>query len=895
MSRLATSTVISVLACGLSYAQPGRRITRPVDSQRLTHLNRTTHPAIRRSTDLGRASADLPMDRMLMQLQSSPEQQAELEQLIAAQHDPASAEFQRWLTPVDFGLRFGPSQHDIDAVVHWLESNGFQVDRVAPGNRVIEFSGMAGQVETAFHTEMHEYELNGERHVANATDIAIPEALAPVVGGLASLHTFRREPMHHVLTALANGAQGLSPWDFAAIYNVKPLWNLGFDGTGQSVAIAGRTNIKSSDVATFRSMFGLPAGTPQVILNGTDPGIVSAGEEFEADLDVEWSGAVAKGAAVKFVVSKSTYASDGVDLSIQYIVTQNLAPAMSVSFGQCEAALGPANAFYNSMFQQAAAQGISVFVSSGDSGSAGCDSATSATASRGLAVNGLGSTPYNVSVGGTQFADAGVMSTYWNSANDAHTASAKSYIPEAAWNESASGNLYAGGGGVSQVYAAPAWQTGKGVPAGDPAGASEHHRYLPDVSLTAAGHDGYLVVRQGSLYMLGGTSAASPAFAGLATILAQYTGGRNGNLNTRLYALAGQNPAVFHDVAAGTIAVPCVGGSPNCSSTTAGKNGALTGYAAGPGYDLATGLGSVDAYAMALNWGARAPAVAGPSITSLTPNPMTASASAQTLTINSANFAAGATVQATYSGGSPVSLAVTSFNSTRVTVSIATGLVTRAWNIVVTNPNGQSSAPAVIQVNAPAVAPAISSLTPNPLTGSNNAQILTINGSNFQAGANLDVSLSYAGGRTVTLAAPQVTFVNTGQILAMATVGTAVRAWSVTVTNPNGQTSAPVTLNVTAPPSPPVITSLSPNPMQRSASAQTLTINGTGFVPGPNLRVVATYGNTSSTVLQGASIAIASSTRITLPINVGTVARTWTIQVINAEGTASAKVSLSVN
>ena len=331
---------------------------------------------------------------------------------------------------------------------------------------------------------------------------------------------------------------------------MTPLWNTRFDGTGQSVAIAGRTNIKLGDVATFRSTFGLPSNNPQVILNGRDPGIVSSGEEMEADLDVEWSGAVAKGAAIKFVVSASTNASDGVDLSNQYIVNNNLAPVMSVSFGACEAAMGAGNQFYNALWQQAAAEGISVFISTGDSGSAGCDSPGAHTpASHGLGVNGLASTPYNVAVGGTQFADTANPATWWNTANDANYASAKGYIPEAAWNESSytsanatGNNLYAGSGGVSSVYATPVWQAGKGVPANDPGAAAQHHRYLPDVSL-AAGHEGYLVFHEGGLYMVGGTSASSPAFAGLMAIVDQYTGGRNGNPNTRFYSLADQVPA----------------------------------------------------------------------------------------------------------------------------------------------------------------------------------------------------------------------------------------------------------------------------------------------------------------------------------------------------------------
>ncbi len=652
-----------------------------------------------------------------MQLSSSPEQQAALEELLAGQHDAASPDFQEWLTPEQFGERYGPAQQDIDAIVAWLQSNGFHVDEIGRGRRTLEFSGTASQVEQAFHTEMHQYDVAGERHFANSNDLAIPEALAPVIAGVAGVHDFRRQPMHHVLSQAAygpdsnlnGGTHGLSPYDFAAIYNVTPLWNTRFDGTGQSVAISGRTNIKLSDVATFRSTFGLPSNNPQVILNGRDPGIISSGEEMEADLDVEWSGAVAKGAAIKFVVSAGTNASDGVDLSNQYIVNNNLAPVMSVSFGACEAAMGAANQFYNALWQQAAAQGISVFISTGDSGSAGCDIPGVRTpATHGLGVNGMASTPYNVAVGGTQFADTANPAAWWNTGNDANYASARGYIPETAWNESSytsanatGNNLYAGSGGVSSVYATPVWQAGKGVPANDPAVPAQHHRYLPDVSLAAAGHDAYLVFHEGGLYMVGGTSVSSPAFAGLMAIVDQYTGGRNGNPNTRFYSLADQVPAAWHDVTAGTIAVPCAAGSPGCStSAQSGTVGVMTGYAATQNYDLATGLGSVDAYVMASNWGARP--VAGPAITSLTPNPMARSAAAQTLTINGAGFQPGTGLHVVLSSSaSPTALqatSITSASATQVHVTVNVGNTARVWAVQVVNPNGTASNAATLTV-----------------------------------------------------------------------------------------------------------------------------------------------------------------------------------------------------
>ncbi len=898
MSSLRRVLFLTISTWGLLSAQQAPRVRQQIDNARVMRLPRTTHPLTGTGRDLGRTSAALPMDRIQMQLMGSDAQQAELDQLTADQHDPNSPRFQQWLTPEQFGKRFGPAQQDVDAVVGWLLDSGFQVDAVGRGRRTIEFSGTAAQVERAFHTQMRHYEVAGERHLANSSDISIPEALAAVIGGVASLHDFRHKPLHRVLTPLTDlsgGAHGLSPYDFATIYNVTPLWNANFDGTGQSVAIAGRTNIKLTDVTSFRSTFGLAGNNTQVILNGKDPGIVSSGEETEADLDVEWSGAVAKNAAIKFVVSASTNASDGVDLSNQYIVNNNLAPVMSVSFGACEASMGNSgNAFYGALWQQAAAQGISVFISAGDSGSAGCDNPNATTpASLGLGVNGLASTPYNVAVGGTQFTDTTSPATYWNTANDSRVASAKSYIPEKTWNESSytsanagTNNLFAGSGGVSSFYATPAWQTGTGVPTGDPAAPTQHHRYLPDVSLTASGHDGYLVMQEGGLYLVGGTSASSPSFAGLMAIIDQYTGGRNGNPNTRLYALAKQSPAAFHDVTLGANAVPCAGGSPGCS-TGAGTVGVMNGYNAGTGYDLATGLGSVDAYALAFNWGSR-PA-AGPGITSLSPNPMTGSANNQTLTIAGSGFTAGATVQASYPGFTGA-LTVTSLTATQILATINTGTTARSWSITVTNPTGPASLAASLTVVAPATNPVVTSVAPNPLTGSNSGQVITINGSGFQSGTGLTVVVGYPGFSTTLQGPNQVAFVNSTQVQALITVGTTPRTWTVQVVNPSGLASNSANLQVAAAPA---IASLTPNPMPRSTAAQTLTVNGSGFQPGTGLRVVLRTGN-QTTTLQGTAITSSSATKIQVTVNVGAVARTWSVQVFNPNGTASGVSTLLV-
>ncbi len=379
--HVATST--AALLFGLffpnmnSFAQD--RISGAIDNHRTVTLAGNRPPQARPEFDAGPAAADFRMDRMILVLQPDAATQASLDGLVGAQHDTNSPQFQKWLDPAGFENQFGVSESDVARVVEWLTSQGFSIDEIPAGRRSIVFSGSVAQVESAFHTQIRTYRVAGELHHANATDPQIPEALAGVVAGAVSMHDFRRTAMHNRVQAApeytSGGAHYLAPADFASIYDVAALYSSGITGSGQTLAIVGRTNINLSDVTSFRSQFGLPANNPQVIVNGTNPGIVSTDEETEADLDVEWSGAVAEMATVKFVVSASTNTTDGVDLSAQYIVSNNLAPVVSVSFGSCESQMGSAErAFYTSLWQQAAAQGITAFIASGDSGAAGCDS-----------------------------------------------------------------------------------------------------------------------------------------------------------------------------------------------------------------------------------------------------------------------------------------------------------------------------------------------------------------------------------------------------------------------------------------------------------------------------------------------------------------------------------------
>jgi hypothetical protein len=699
---------------------PRSRILQAVDDARVTTLSGNTHPLARPEFDQGTLADSAPLSRIVLILQRSPEQESALQQLIDNQQDKTSSTFHQWLTPETFGAAFGPSDRDLSTVTTWLANHNFTGIQVNAARTFIEFNGTAATVHAAFRTSMHRYAVQGRQHFANASDPAIPAALAPVVAGIASLNNFPRRAASHrignfrhdsatnrttLLQAQTQAGQtqagqtqanpsftiydgqtayGVTPYDFAAIYNILPLWSAStpIDGTGQTIAIVGQTDINPADFVNFRKLFNLPLGntaTPtgtqylNIIYNGPNPGVT--GDEGEADIDTQWSGAIAKGATIDYVVSQGTEVTQGTDLSALYIVNNNLAPVMSYSYGQCELFLGTSgNTFYKTLWQQAAAQGITVTLASGDSGAAGCDNAGVPAAADGLAVNGLASTPYNIAVGGTDFYMPNGGAAFWSSTNDPTTqASARGYIPETPWNQSCTNSVFntshtfygqtpeqvcnsaiatsdglvsvvGAGGGPSACtqsngssssscrggYPKPSWQTGAGVPA-------DGVRDTPDVSLfSSAGFFGaFYVVCQQSTNLdrqpcslaapaydfagYGGTSIAAPAFAGILSLVNQKTGSRQGNANYVLYNLAGQQnkagtacnsntgtPAagcVFNDVTTGTIAMPCVKGALNCTVTNSGdRYGVLSGYASTAGYDLATGLGSVNAANLVNSW-----------------------------------------------------------------------------------------------------------------------------------------------------------------------------------------------------------------------------------------------------------------------------------------------------
>jgi len=646
------------------------RIRGAVDYSDRVMVTGSMHPLAKATKAVGMVPRGQKLERMVLVLSPSGAQERALKELIRAQQDPASPQYHRWLTPTEFGAQFGASSDDVAAVSKWLSDNGLQIDEVPAARRTVVFSGDVEQVEAAFHTSMQRFDVRGESHYANATEVQIPRAFSQMVAGVVALHDFRTASQISSVKPAYTAGPGsyyLSPTDWDTIYNVTPLLNGGIDGTGISIAVLGRVDVALSDIQAFRSEMALPTKNPQIIINGTDPGFSNSGDQMESSLDVEWAGAIARNATVKFVTSASV-GSDGIVLSAQYAVANNVAPIISLSYGACEAAVGSGgNAFWNSLWSQAAAQGQSVFVSSGDSGAAGCDSSSASTGTHGRGINALCSSPYSTCVGGTLFNDSANYSQYWSSGNGNGMSSALQYIPEVAWNESGGGQgLWSSGGGVSQIYSKPSWQVAAGVPA-------DGQRDVPDISAAAAMHDSYIVQLQGGAYGVGGTSASAPALASVMALVDQKAGSTQGNANPNFYALANLQmsaggAAVFHDVTSGSNSVPGV-----------------TGFNAGTGYDLATGLGSPDANVLVNHWGDAASIdfSLSPSVPSVSVTQGSSGTVSITLTATS-GFSAPVTLSAS---GMPTGVTV-NFSSTTLT---ANAPVTATITVAATRPAGNST------------------------------------------------------------------------------------------------------------------------------------------------------------------------------------------------------------
>lgn len=586
--RIQHSLALFVLASGVGMqlcpplAAQERRILGDVNENRRITVPGNIHPKARQEFDQGPVDPSLKLS-ITLAFKKSNAQQADLAQLLRQQQEPASPLFRKWLSPEQYADRFGLSQTDIDKIVAWLQANGFTIARVARGRDFIVFNGMALQVEAALRTPIRRYRVTGEEHHANAAEPSLPSAIAPVVSGFLGLDDFR--PVHPKgarpnYTDPQSGASLLTPSDVATIYGLQPLYQKGLDGSGQTLAVIGQSDVDLADIRAFRQAFNLPANDPQLVPvpDSADPGMSKA--LIEADIDLEWSGAVAPNATILFVYSPNAAVSAG------YAIDNALAPVISYSFGACEASVTKsASAMVEAAAQKANAEGITWIASSGDAGAAGCEdqNGTATEATTELSVSLFASIPEVTGVGGAEFAEG--SGSYWGP-NNALLGSALGYIPETAWNDSTltTNGFASSGGGASTLFSKPLWQNSPGVP-------NDGARDVPDIALTASWfHDPYVIVTGGQLAWNGGTSAAAPTFAGMVVLLNQYLGTNGlGNINPNLYALAQGMPSVFHDITTGSNIVPCqIGSSTDCT------NGAM-GYNAGPGYDQVTGLGSVDA------------------------------------------------------------------------------------------------------------------------------------------------------------------------------------------------------------------------------------------------------------------------------------------------------------
>lgn len=751
MSRrgFAAAAILVIFCAGAQNVFAQRDRIGAIEGSRSVPLSGQVHPRATRGSDQGRADAAMPMEGITLLFAPSAAQQAELDALLARQQDPSSPDFHRWLTPEAYADRFGLSAADMGRIRAWLEGAGFTIVAVARGRNHVIFSGTAGQVEKAFGTEIHRYLVDGKLHYANATEPSVPAALSGMVSSIRGLHDFRLTPHNARYAprftspatsstngcAPATGSAGphqIVPDDTATLYDMKPLYSQGIDGTGQKVAIVGQSQIVLSDIAAYRACFGLPANAPQLVLvpGLRDPGI-SPGDEGESDLDIEMVGGVARGAQVVFVYSAN------VEDAIAYTIDNNVAPVLSTSYGLCEPQIGGVNAGSDRILAQYGnSLGITWIAAAGDSGAADCFDPTAKVAAT-LAVDEPGSIPEVTSVGGTELAEG--SGAYWAATNTANLASALSWIPETAWNDGV--NAGSGGGGASALFTKPTWQTGAGVPA-------DGARDVPDIAFSAsANHDGYLIYSSDGtgngvcaansgtppcLQIVGGTSAAAPLFAGIVTLLNHYqvahglqkTAGM-GNVNPRLYAMAGSVPNAFHDVTTGNNAVdPCPPKAKTCTPTPIGYN-------AGPGYDLATGLGSVDAFNLITGWGQAATKSA---ITlTLAASPLSIAATGSTLLTATLSGAATPTGTVTWSIGRTtlgVSSVLGAAGNATATLTVQGGSFAIGNNTITAAYSGDANFTAAsgtlsVTVTGAAGTPAITGVVNGAAGGSATPQVVT--------------------------------------------------------------------------------------------------------------------------------------------------------------------------
>jgi subtilase family serine protease len=894
------------LSSSLCLAAQSDRIAGAIDSSQRVAVQGNVHGLAQSRFDIGRADGGKMMYGVTLAFRPSAAQQQALATLLAQQQDQASPNFHKWLTPAQFAAQFGMTQADIGQIVGWLESQGLTVTSVANSRNQISFQGTVAQIEAAFSTEIHDYLIEGEIHFANAINPSVPAAFASAVSSIGHLHNFQPKAhsvVHAVsssqtdphFTSAISGNHYVAPGDFATIYGVDGLYNAGNDGTGQKIVLTGQSVINLADVANFRSAAGLSANVPTLLLvPGTGASTRCSGDEGESDLDVEWSGGVAKNASITLVyaglASGDTCANRqfGAFDALQYAIDQNLAPIISNSYGNCESALfGIPLAQAQTMqgwIQQANSQGQTVMSASGDSGAADCDYQVS-SAKDGFAVDIPAAIPEVTAMGGTEFdgdAEGGTpvngnvpATQYWSGTTGGTDtiSSALSYIPEMGWNDTANannsgGDLLASGGGASIFFAKPTWQTGTGVP-------NDNKRDVPDLALNASPiHDPYLFCSEdgsngtiqasctsgfrtgtgGDLTAVGGTSAAAPTFAGILALIEQYlvsgsfqTTPGVGNANPNLYYIATNNPTAMNDVTVGSNVVPCTEGSIGCPSVAPFQFG----FEAGAGYDQVTGLGSVNGNTLATAWGE----LFTPSTTSISPS-TTAIFEGNNVTLSATVTPAATTGSVSfYTSASTTALGtvtLTNGSASLTTAALPTGTnsvvgtyhginaasTSAAVNITVTPPYSLAAVPPSLTVAAGSSAATTITITPTAgFTG-------TVTFTNSTASLPGSCSSGLPAGALCNFSPNSVTLngssganvVMTISTVANMTVPAGVQA--ITVTGTSGTASATTPVNLTVTPSTETFTLTSgsgvtfPIPVGATAAVQLTVNSANGFVVG---------------------------------------------------------------
>ena len=722
---VAATAFAALLFVSPAASQPlARRLSvAPTASAARVSLPGTVSGHIAESTLLGHLSGDVQLTGMSIALKPTAAQGAALDQLLADQQDPSSSRFHQWLTPEEFGLRFGLPDEDLAVVKTWLQARGFTVDSVAPSRNRIVFTGTAANVESTFGTTLQRYQLGDQTFFENSTEAQIPAVLAEVIGGISGLSSYRLEaplakhlpkPLSQaspLYTTSSGKTQYLVPWDVRQIFGTNTLISSGYDGTGIKIGVIGQSAVSTTQLTYFQQKTGQAVKLPTMMLvPNTGVSNAISGDEGESELDLEYASGSAPGATVLFIytgcgtTSSSTTLTSrscgnvGVFDSLAYAVTYNLAPILTFSYGACEAKLSLTGvSSVEAVLKQANAQGQTFLASSGDTGAA-CESSSTTVATGGLSVSYPASSVYATGVGGTQL--NGSSSSYWSTTNNSFAGSAFGYIPEIAWNDTvlgygasaATGNvatLAQSGGGASGLFTKPSWQVGRGIPA-------DGKRDVPDVSLPASvSVNGYIVCPGDPTYgataacsdstigfitggggLIGGTSAAAPNLAAILAIIEQANGGGAlGNVNPNLCALAagGASTSVFHDITSGNNIVRCQGGTTGCSSTASGTNGTM-GYTTGTGYDQVTGLGSVNATALRAG---------------LNPSRLSSTVTLTLSTVTPAvNTAVTFTAKVAGSGATPTGAVVFSVDGTPVGSAVPLASGTAAYSILGFNTTG---------------------------------------------------------------------------------------------------------------------------------------------------------------------------------------------------------------